>query len=260
MSDTPSRPAAEQARLLQDPVDTHETGLVWDLPVRLAHWGLVLSLAGSWLTAELGVEYRDYHFWCGYAALGIVLFRLMWGVIGTHYAQFRHFLPGPGRLLWFVRSRGGTNDTARDSLGAGHNPLGALSIVVLLGLVSVQIGTGLFTDDDILYTGPYQSAVSSATVEWLTNLHHSNFDYLLAMVVLHLVAIAYYRFARRQLLTRAMITGRKPLTAFGSQEPLADDAQTRIWWRGLLVLIVAAALVTALLYFAPEPVYDDYYY
>ena len=228
--------------------------LVWDLPVRLAHWGLTLTLAGSWLTAELGVEYREYHFWCGYAALAILLFRLMWGLVGSRYARFAEFLPSPARVVGYVRQQfSGQTPTPA---GPGHNPLGALALVVMLGLIGVQITSGLFADDDILYTGPYQSAVSEATVKWFTNLHHSNVDYLLAMIVLHLLAIGFYQFARGQRLTRAMITGRKPIAEFAANPPIPHTA----WLRGLVVFAIAVALVALLLYLAPEPVYDDYYY
>jgi len=227
---------------------------VWDLPLRLAHWALVLALGGSWLTAELGVEYREYHFWCGYAVLSIVLFRLMWGLVGTRYARFTQFLASPPTVVRYAR--GLFSKPAAPGYGAGHNPLGGLAVIALLVLLGVQIGTGLFTDDDILYTGPYQPAVDAATVKWLSGLHHSNFDYLLAMVGLHLLAVAFYQFRRGQRLTRAI----KPMAEFGGEAPIPLATRYAVWLRGALVFGIAIALVVALVYLAPEPVYDDYYY
>ena len=223
--------------------------LVWDWPLRLWHWLLALTLGGSWLTAELGFDYREWHMRLGYLALGLIVFRLCWGVLGNRYARFAAWFPLPGRLFAYLKELLGR---APATVTAGHSPLGGLATWALLILVTIQAATGLFVDDDILYIGPYKDAVSRAWQKWLNGLHHSNFDWLLAMVALHLAAISAYRLFKGQRLVRTMITGRAAVP-----EPLA--AGTPPWWRLVLAVGLAAASIWLLLELAPEPVYDDFY-
>jgi len=230
--------------------------MVWDLFLRLFHWLLVLTLGVSWLTAELGVEYREYHFYSGYTALGLVVFRVLWGVFGTRYARFAHFLRGPGKVIAYVRARL-TRQGAVERY-PGHNPLGALAVLVLLFLVTAQAATGLFADDDILYTGPWREAVSAATANDLTGWHHSIFDFLLGFAALHVMAIVLYKLRFGEHLTSAMLHGRKAVneTRFGEHLPLHGVP----WLRGLLAIGLAVASIWLMLELAPEPVYEDYYY
>ena len=231
-----------------------DKGLLWDVPVRAVHWLLVLCLAGSWLTAELGVEYREYHFYLGYFALGLVLFRLLWGVLGTSYARFPHFMRGPTAVLRYLSAR--LHGAVPPETYPGHNPLGGYAVLLLLALVAAQAGTGLFADDDILYTGPWREAVSSATADELTQWHHRLFTVLQIFVGLHVLAIVVYRWRFQEPLVGAMLNGQKPLGAFGGHAPLAGTP----WLRALLLAALAAGAIWLLLELAPEPVYDDYYY
>lgn len=235
-------------------VQSPESVQVWDLFLRLFHWLLVLTLGVSWLTAELGVEYREYHFYSGYFALGLLVFRMLWGVWGTSFARFTHFLRGPAATLAYARAR--LTGQPPPITYPGHNPVGGLAIVALLGLIGVQAVSGLFADDDILYTGPWREAVSSSLANDLTSLHHSNFDFLLGLVALHLIAIVVYRLRFNEYLTSAMLHGRKSVTEFGSHLPLNGIP----WLRALIAIVLAAAGVWLMLELAPEPVYDDYYY
>ncbi len=228
--------------------------MVWDLFLRLFHWLLVLALGVSWLTAELGVEYREYHFYSGYTALGLVVFRLLWGLFGTAYARFTHFLRGPRAVFQYARARLASKPPL--DLYPGHNPLGALAVVAMLLLVAFQAVTGLFADDDILYTGPWREAVTAATANKLTGWHHSNFDFLLGIAALHVVAIVIYKFRFGEHLTGAMVHGRKATERFGAHLPLEGIP----WVRGLLAIGLAAASIWLMLELAPEPVYEDYYY
>ena len=228
--------------------------MVWDPFLRLFHWLLVVTFGVSWLTAELGVEYREYHFYSGYTALGLIVFRLLWGFFGTSYARFTHFLRGPRALVEYIRAR--VTSKPLPELYPGHNPLGALAVVVLLFLVGAQAITGLFADDDILYTGPWREAVSAATANDLTAWHHRIFDFLLAFVVLHVLAIALYKLRFDEPLTRAMVHGRKTPERFGAHPPLNGVP----WLRALLAVGLAVASVWLMLTLAPEPVYEDYYY
>ena len=230
------------------------SGQVWDVFLRLFHWLLVVALGVSWLTAELGVEYREYHFYSGYAALGLVVFRLLWGFIGPNFARFSNFLRDPKTVLEYVRARLAGEEPPEAY--PGHNPLGGCAVLALLALVTAQAATGLFADDDILYTGPWREAVSSATANELTAWHHRNFNFLLALAGLHVAAILYYRWRFNEYLTSAMLHGRKALNHFGHHKPL----QTVPWLRALCAIALAIVSVWLLLETAPEPVYEDFYY
>jgi cytochrome b len=206
---------------------------VWDLPVRLFHWLLVALLGFSWWSAENG--HMDWHMRSGYAVLALVLFRIVWGFVGSTTARFVDFVRGPAEVLAHLRQL-----LARDAPPhVGHNPLGGLSVVLMLAVVMVQAASGLFASDDILTEGPLYRYVSGATAEWLTSIHRANFDLLLALVVIHVAAIAFYRLYTRQDLVAPMVTGRKrlaagtPIPRLGMRSPLL----------AALVLVACAAVV-----------------
>ena len=192
-------------------------GLVWDWPTRVVHWLLALGFAGSWLTAELGFEWTEVHFYLGYTTLGLVSFRLVWGFIGPRHARFAHFVRSPATVLRYLRGE--------HPAGVGHNPLGALAVIALLLCMGLQAGTGLFISDDIFYAGPYNGAVSGATAGWLAGIHDTNFHVLQALVALHLCAIAFYTLRGHGLIT-PMITGSSRFTAgaAGSEHQWIDAA------------------------------------
>jgi cytochrome b len=170
------------------------------------------------------------------------VFRILWGFVGPKHARFASFLKGPSGIWKYARALGA--GTMIET--AGHNPLGGLSVILLLALVSFQAFTGLFATDDIVWTGPYYGAVSSDWAERLTAWHHMNFNFILAAVVLHLLAIGFYLFVKKQNLVGAMLHGKKHVTA--------NDAITRSEIvRALIVIVIAAALVWWLLAASPEP-------
>ncbi|WP_421709516.1 cytochrome b/b6 domain-containing protein [Algihabitans sp.] len=209
---------------------------VWDLPTRIFHWSLVALVLSSYLTGEFwrGVD-MYWHKLSGYAILTLVVFRLVWGVVGTRHAQFGSFLRPPGEIISYL--------SGRSSGYVGHNPLGGLSVLLLLAVLLLQAVTGLFASDDIFVEGPLADLVSGATVDRMTSLHHLAFDLLLALIALHLAAIAFYEAAKGQRLVRAMFSGRKQAedTAAGG-----SVAVSLAGLRGLAVLVVAAAAVAAL--------------
>ncbi|MGB5102234.1 MAG: cytochrome b/b6 domain-containing protein [Steroidobacteraceae bacterium] len=215
-------------------VSRPDSRLVWDLPVRLGHWLLVTCVAGSWLTHQAGIEWFAWHRRFGYAALVLVLFRIAWGFVGTRHARFANFVAGPPAIVAYLR--GGARDEA-----VGHNPLGALSIVAMLVLLLLQAATGLFANDEIANAGPFYGWVAHETSNRITALHHANFDWLLALIVLHVAAVAWHVRMRRSALIRAMVTGRKDAgqvpvreAITGSRLPLAAAI--------VVVLVVALAL------------------
>lgn len=175
--------------------------LIWDLPLRIFHWALAALVVMAWVSVEI-LEDLDIHFLCGYGILGLILFRLIWGVVGPEHARFSAFVKGPSAILAYLR--GDANHYR-----GGHNPLGALSVLFLLAVVGLQATTGLFTDDEYYYFGPLNSYVSSDVVGVMSNLHHLNVNVIIAAIALHLAAIAFYRVVKKENLVTPMITGKK---------------------------------------------------
>ena len=199
---------------------------VWDLPVRLTHWLLAGLIAFSWWTIHN--HHTDWHIWSGIAILTLLLFRLMWGLVGSSTARFVSFVRGPRQVLTYLR--GGWS-------GIGHTPLGALSVIALLLVTAVQVGLGLFNeDDDGLYAGPLANLLSPDTTDKIREIHEFNFNILLGLIVLHVAAILYYRLVQGKKLTKPMITGR------GSIDPAAAPMRPGKWWVALICLAVAFAI------------------
>jgi cytochrome b len=172
---------------------------VWDLPVRLVHWALVLLIAFSWWLAEY--EEIEWHIRSGLAVLFLLLFRILWGFLGSSTARFRSFLAGPGKVVAYVRDPSGWR-------GIGHSPLGSLSVVALLSLMLLQVWFGLaLSDEDGVVTGPLNRLVSFETAEWAHDVHELLFNVLQGLIALHVAAILFYRW-RGQRLVRAMVTGK----------------------------------------------------
>lgn len=180
---------------------------VWDLPVRLFHWSLVVLLVIAWSTAQAGLSWMTYHLWAGYAILTLILFRLLWGLFGSRHARFSDFIAPPGAAWHYARQLA----AGRHPFYLGHNPLGGYMVALLLTLVLIQVGTGLFATDDILVAGPLADRVPGRISRLLTGLHKLNVNILIAAVTVHVVAIGYYRWRFGENLVRAMVTGKKIL-------------------------------------------------
>lgn len=184
---------------------------VWDLPTRLFHWLIAALVFVSWGAAEWHT--MELHYLSGLAVLGLLVFRLLWGLFGSSTARFASFVRGPSAVRAHLRGR-------TDPQPAGHNPLGALSVLALLGLLAVQVGTGLFaTDTDGLESGPLSFLISYDTADLLTEIHEISFNLLLAMIALHVAAIAWYLVVKRRNLVRPMVTGRDPQVTAGEMQP-----------------------------------------
>lgn len=212
------------------PIDSRR---VWDLPVRLTHWVLVLAVAGSWVTHYAGIEWFAWHRRLGYVALVLVVFRILWGFVGTRHARFATFLRGPRAILAYLRGRGASC--------AGHNPLGALSVIAFLGLLLAQAVTGLFANDEIMSTGPFYGWIAPELSNRITSLHRANSDWLLVLIGLHVAAVAYYELARRLPLVRAMVTGWKPAAAVPTGEAI-DKSRTPLAVAIVVTLVILLAL------------------
>jgi len=208
---------------------------LWDLPLRLFHWSLVALVVTAFVTVDVGGNWLTWHMRTGYAVLTLLLFRVLWGLAGSHTARFAQFVHGPAATLAYARALAAGKNPPHD----GHNPLGAWSVLALLGALLLQAGTGLFTHDDEGNSGPLARFVSDVAGERLTSIHHLNEKVLYLLVALHLAAIAYYRFVKGRNLVVAMVSGDEP----GRTAPAtADDVAVRV--RALILAAVAAALVT----------------
>jgi cytochrome b len=182
----------------------HVSARVWDLPTRLFHWALVVLLVISYVTAQL--DELEWHMRSGECILALLLFRLGWGVVGSDTARFARFVRGP-RAVWrhfFWSARLGEG-RPHDELG--HNAAGGWAVLAMLFVLCLQVGTGLFADDDISETGPFGQFVSRPVRKFLTGLHQRNFNVLAALVALHVAAITAYRLFRQKNLIWPMLTG-----------------------------------------------------
>jgi cytochrome b len=201
--------------------------LVWDWPLRVFHWSLVIAVAGSFTTHYAGIEWFDWHRRCGYVVVVLIGFRLAWGFVGPQYSRFSSFLRGPRAVIDYLRGR-------HPYPTAGHNPVGAVSVLAFLASLAIQAGTGLFANDEIANAGPFYGWVTQETSNRLTALHDLNSSLLLALIVAHLVAIVWYDGRRRLGLVRAFWTGRK-----AGAEGICSS-------RGGLASVIVIALVVAL--------------
>lgn len=211
--------------------------LVWDLPTRLFHWLLALLI----LAAFLSDENRDLHQRIGITILALVLFRLIWGVIGGRYARFTNFLRGPKAVIEHLHEMRQPNPPQH----VGHNAAGGWMVAVLLVLVLAQAGTGLFTNDLITYVGPLGGLVAESTSEKITTLHKIMSNLILAAVALHVGAVAVYLIWKKQNLVRPMLTGRRADLGDAGLPPLADRAPPL--WRAAIAVAVAIAAVAGIL-------------
>lgn len=215
-----------------DNTDKKESALVWDFPTRLFHWGLVIAVATSLLSEELGN--MDIHVISGHVVLVLILFRIVWGLVGGKHARFADFVRGPSTVFKYVKSMFDGAHTPT----VGHNPLGALSVIALIGILAVQVGTGLFSNDDILTEGPLFDLVSKSTSDTLTYYHGVASNALYILIALHLAAVAFYTFKGDKILA-AMIFGKKEdLTATKSE----NDAARGNLVIAILVLVIAVAV------------------
>jgi cytochrome b len=207
---------------------------VWDLPVRLFHWSLVLLVVFSVATGKIGGNWIVWHSRSGFCILALVLFRILWGLFGSQTARFASFIHGPKRVLDYARSLFG----GPPHFHAGHNPMGGLMIALMLALLLVQASTGLFTDDEIAFRGPLADKVSDSIVSLFTTIHRININVILACVALHVGAAVFYLTVKKDNLIRPMISGRKAIPD--------DHPEPRLAGTG--VAAAALAIVAAFVY------------
>lgn len=198
---------------------------LWDLPTRAFHWLLLALVTSSFITGWTGGNAMEWHGRAGIVIIGLLVFRLAWGFIGSTHARFARFVRGPGAIAGYLR--GGW-------VGVGHNPLGALSVLAMLLLLLGQALGGLFANDDIAFNGPYFNAISKNLSDWITGWHKRGAWLILGMIGLHLAAILYYTHVRKETLIRPMLTGTKEVP-----ETLAGESARG---GGAAALVVAVVL------------------
>lgn len=209
---------------------------IWDAPIRLIHWAMVVLIAISWWTAENGE--LEYHRYSGYALLGLLVFRLYWGFAGSSTARFANFVRGPGAILAYLRQMPARVADRSPIATPGHNPLGALSVIALLALLLAQVALGLFAVDvDGIESGPLSHLVSFDAGRACAEFHEDLFDVLLVLIALHVAATLFYLICKRDNLIAAMIHGHRNYPA-GDSPRLSFASMPR-----LLIGIALAAFV-----------------
>ena len=213
---------------------------VWDLPTRLFHWALVVALIAQVITGKIGGAAMTWHFRIGYCIFALIVFRLVWGFVGGHWSRFASFIYGPARVLRYLRNRHAEGDLFH----VGHNPLGSASVFAMLAILIVQVATGLVGDDEISNVGPLNRFVSTATGLAATAWHKgAGFGIILVLVVLHILAIVFYRVRKKQDLIGPMFSGDKRMP--GAVPASADDRMSRV--RALAIVLASAGLVAAVI-------------
>ena len=210
---------------------------VWDAFVRGFHWSLVTLFVISVTSGKVGGEWIVWHMRSGYAVLALVVFRLIWGFVGGEYARYTSFLTGPVRGFKFAKSLLGKGHEHV----IGHNPVGGWMVVVLLVLLATQAGLGLFSNDEIATTGPLARYVSDATSITLMGRHRTIGNLLLILVGVHIAAVLFHVFVKKEGIIRAMFTGTKSLPPTLASE--AHAARKASHPLGFVVLSVAIAAV-----------------
>jgi len=218
---------------------------VWDLPVRLFHWTLMLAVIGAYLSHKAGIEYFIYHLWCGYTVVILVSFRILWGIVGTYHARFLNFLRSPAHTIRYGIALLRNQSTHY----SGHNPLGGWMVIVLLIALLTQGITGLFGNDEILNVGPLYGYVSNELSLQLTSLHRQLFDWLIALIGLHVLAVLFHQIFKKESLIGAMITGRKPVPEVNG----AIGIRSSRLWLALALLTLLCMTLAWFVVHAPQP-------
>jgi len=195
---------------------------LWDLPTRLFHWLLVLCVATALVSGQIGGKLIELHGKIGLVIVGLLTFRLVWGFIGSTYSRFAQFFPTMAKIRAYRKG---------EWRGVGHNPMGALSVFGLIFLITVQVLSGLFANDDISFVGPLYGLIGKSLSDRLTGIHELFSNAVIALVVLHVGAIVFYVRVRKQNLVRPMLTGWK------------DDESGESAKGGSLIALVFALMV-----------------
>ena len=197
------------------PLNMKKTIRVWDLPIRLFHWLLVLCILGSFISVNIGGNAIQWHAYFGYSVLTLLIFRIIWGFVGSTHARFASFLPNKKSILDYLQGK--------SPRVLGHNPVGALSVFALLFVLCIQVTTGLFVDDEIAFQGPLAKYVSSSVSSFLSEIHEGNQVVILTLITIHIAAIWFYKKFKGENLIKPMISGDKEIDPSEEAKYLPTD-------------------------------------
>ena len=181
----------------------HEAHAAWDLPTRVFHWLLAAFVVFSYLTGQVGGSWMSWHMRSGYAILALLIFRVAWGFAGPERSRFTAFVRGPRAALEHARAL-----LARVFVPpAGHTAIGGWMVLAMLAALAVQAGSGLFSNDESGHEGPLAAKVSDAMVDRLSTVHAYNHWLIVALVTIHIAAVAYYQWGLRADVLKPMLSG-----------------------------------------------------
>lgn len=211
----------------------HTKTRVWDLPTRIFHWALAICVFCLLITGFWGGDAMPWHYRFGFCVLTLLLFRLVWGIVGGKWSRFASFIYAPSNIVRYLKGQGDVQHSV------GHNPLGAFSVFAMMTLLLAQVATGLISDDEISAAGPLTKFVSNATVSLASSYHVTIGKVLVIfLVITHLVAIVFYLYKKRENLIKPMLHGDKLLPA--STPASIDTAATRTLALAILLACTAA--------------------
>jgi cytochrome b len=215
---------------------------MWDLPVRLFHWSFVIAFFTCWISGQTGN--MDLHYQSGMVLVGLVIFRVLWGLVGSPTARFSHFLRAPSAALVYLRQH---LLRRLPSHSFGHNAAGGLMVAVLIGLVGLQTLSGMTSTDDVLFDGPLYGRLPDWLDRPLEKYHALLANVLLALALLHILVIVLYRLLKRENLVRAMVLGRARLPpSVARMVEQGGQTKSAPVWRALVCAVIAAAVPTAI--------------
>ena len=206
---------------------------LWDLPTRAFHWLFALAVLGAIITNLM--DELVWHSYCGYTALVLLVYRIIWGFVGPHHARFSSFIPSLSELKAFLKDKKTTQ--------LGHNPLGAFSVLAMLIIVLVQATSGLFIDDEISFQGPLAKFVSENIVEAMSELHEANHILVYGIVALHLIAIFYYQKVKKENILGPMVHGDKDIEETNNNLPVEQIKESKDTFRIRLLAIVIVVVL-----------------
>jgi cytochrome b len=211
---------------------------VWDLPTRIFHWLLAFCVISSIISGEVGGNAIIWHFRLGYCVIALLIFRVVWGFVGGHWSRFKQFFYSPLTILRYLRGQ------SKPEHEVGHNPLGSLSVWGLFFILGAQVATGLMSDDEIASQGPLVQFISGATSSLATSYHkHWGKVIIILLIALHIAAILFYLFKKKENLIRPMLRGDKDVQVDIDLLPSQDEAAQRI-----TALIIFAAIAVTVAY------------
>ncbi|WP_017446674.1 cytochrome b/b6 domain-containing protein [Gayadomonas joobiniege] len=208
---------------------------VWDLGVRIFHWLLVLGMIAAWFTIEY--RFMQAHAIVGYGISMLLIYRLVWGFLGSTTARFSYFICSP--IAAFCYLKASLQQKARSY--TGHNPAGSWMVLFMLLILFLQVLSGFFANNDLGFSGPFADWVNKTQSDQLTQWHGLNFYLILAAIWLHLVAVFFYQIVKKEPLIQAMIGGRKPSKYIGDDQYLkfvSNRVAVLVWLFSLAVILL----------------------